>query len=119
MDAIHRDIEIHVKTGLAPVTQSLYKETMEHYNFKEHIYRFQIHILANNVMRARDELKDAHVHVLTYAFTEYMLFVEKSIRALADANIKNNSSQLCLFQSLKDRMDSRIEIIESWRITRL
>lgn len=64
-------------------------------------------------MKARDEIKDAHIHVLTYAYTEYTLLVEKSIRAIPDANIKDNSSQLFLFQSMKDRIDSRIEIIES------
>lgn len=57
-------------------------------------------------------MKDAHIHVLTYAYTEYTLLVEKSIRALPDASIKDNSSRLCLFQSLKDRIDSKIEIID-------
>lgn len=110
---------VQVSDYLSRWTLSLYKETREHYNFKEHLCKFQIHILANNFMKARDEMKDAHIHVLTYAYTEYMLFVEKSIRTLADSNIKDNSSQLCVFQSLKDRIDSRIEIIESWGITRL
>lgn len=51
-----------------------------------------IHILEINFMKARDEMKDVHVHVLTYAYTECMLFVEKSIRTLDDLNIKDNSS---------------------------
>lgn len=103
---------VQVSDYLSRWTLSLYKDMREHYNFKEYLYRYQIHILENNFMKARDEMEDAHVHVLTYAYTEYILHVEKSIRTLADSNIKDNSSRLCLFQSLKNRLDSRIEIID-------
>lgn len=103
---------VQVSDYLSRWMLSLYKETREHYNFKEHLYRFQIHMHANNFIKARDKMKDAHIHVLTYAYTEYTLLVEKSIRALPDASIKDNSSRLCLFQSLKDRIDSKIEIID-------
>lgn len=94
-------------------TLSLYKDMREHYNFKEYLYIFQIHILENNFMKARDVMEDAHAHILPLAYTEYILLVEKSIRTLADSYIKNSSSRLCLFQSLKNRIDSRIEIIDT------
>lgn len=69
-------------------TLSLYKDMREHYNFKEYLYIFQIHILENNFMKARDVMEDAHVHILPLAYTEYILLVEKSIRTLADSYIK-------------------------------
>ena len=104
---------VQVVNDLNKWTLTLYKDTFAHYTFKEYLYRFQIHIMEENFMKARDDMEDTYIHVFSFAYTEYILLVEKSIRTLANTNLKDNSSRLCIYKSLTNRIESRIEIIEA------
>lgn len=104
---------VQVVNDLNKWTLSLYKDTFAHYTFKEYLFRFMIHIMEENFMKARDDMEDTYIHVFSFAYTEYILLVEKSIRTLANTNLKDNSSRLCIYKSLTNRIESRIEIIEA------
>ena len=104
---------VQVVNDLNVWTLTLYKDTFAHYTFKEYLYRFQIHIMEENFMKARDDMEDTYIHVFSFAYTEYILLVEKSIRTLANPNFKDNSSRLCIYKTLTNRIESRIENIEA------
>lgn len=93
-------------------TGAIFEDIKNHYDFKGYLYKFQIYNMEKNFMRARDAMEERHVHIVSLGYAEYILIIEKTIRKLSDPRFQDNSSRLFLYETLKDKIDCRIEIIE-------
>lgn len=93
-------------------TDEVYQDMKIHYDFKDFLYKYQIYIMQKNFMRARDAMEERHIHIVSLAYTEYILLIEKSIRKLADTQFPNDTSRLVIYRNLNDKIESRLEITE-------
>lgn len=111
ISGVHGNIE-KVVDELIGATSAIYEEMKTHYDFKDFLYNFQIYIMEKNFMRAREAMEERHIHIVPLAYTEYILLIEKSIKKLADAQFQNNGTRLFIYEHVKDKLESRIEITE-------
>lgn len=103
---------VNMVDGLINATDEVYQDMKIHYDFKDFLYKYQIYIMQKNFMRARDAMEERHIHIVSLAYTEYILLIEKSIRKLADTQFPNDTSRLVIYRNLNDKIESRLEITE-------
>lgn len=103
---------VNMVDGLINATDGVYQDMKIHYDFKDFLYKYQIYIMQKNFMRARDAMEERHIHIVSLAYTEYILLIEKSIRKLADTQFSNDTSRLVIYRNLNDKIESRLEITE-------
>lgn len=103
---------VNMVDGLINATDGVYQDMKIHYDFKDFLYKYQIYIMQKNFMRARDAMEERHIHIVSLAYTLYILLIEKSIRKLADTQFPNDTSRLVIYRNLNDKIESRLEITE-------
>lgn len=103
---------VNMVDGLINATDGVYQDMKIHYDFKDFLYKYQIYIMQKNFMRARDAMEERHIHIVSLAYTEYILLIEKSIRKLADTQFPNDTSRLVIYRNINDKIESRLEITE-------